>query len=145
MLFWGSHDHVLDEKGRTSLPKTFRESFAQLAGDPWLIALPRCLALLPDEEFQRRYALLHEQAGLDSTENVQRLTIGMAEPCTIDRQGRMGIPPKLRGWAGLERDIVITGVGSWVEIWDRARHAAMLEHAARNYPRFSREIRNRNP
>jgi MraZ protein len=144
MLFWGRHDHVLDEKGRTSLPKSFRESFAKLPGDPWLIALPRCLGLVPDEEFQRRHALLRDGGGLDAAENIQRLIIGMAESCTIDRQGRMGIPPQLRAWAGLDREIVITGVGDWVEIWDRGRHASVLEHAAQNYPAFSREVRGRS-
>jgi MraZ protein len=145
MLFWGCHDHVLDDKGRTSLPKTFRESFAQLDGTPWLIAMPRCLGLLPDEEFQRRQSALREYGGLDSAENIQRLIIGMADPCLIDRQGRMGIPPKLRAWARLSREIVITGVGAWVEIWDRTRHADMLEHAASNYPAFSREMRRQEP
>lgn len=135
-MFWGSHDHVLDEKGRTSIPKEFR---ALLAGknDPWITAFPDCLAIYPAEAFEGLLRRLTETSdSIDSLQQVQRLIVGMAVPCRVDRQGRMLVPPKLREWAFLEREIVFTGVMDHVEIWDRARHRTQLEQVRGNFGRL---------
>ncbi len=140
-MFGGSYDHVLDEKGRTSLPKEFR---AQLAGTrpPTLTALRYCLAIFTAAEFEAlRKRLAAASSTNDAVQGLQRLINGMASPCTVDRQGRILIPSKLREWGYLEREIVFTGVGSRIEIWDRARHGAELERVRQNYPELAREVR----
>ena len=131
-MFSGSHDHVLDEKGRTSLPKDFRDLLAAAHGDgepPWLTAFQNCLAIYPADEFQRIRAQLTGRPLDAKLQRVKRLVIGNAIPCTFDKQGRIVIPPSLRRWAGLDRDIVFTGVDNAIEIWDRERHIAELERA----------------
>ena len=140
-MFGGSYDHVLDEKGRTSLPKEFR---AQLAGTkpPTLTALRYCLAIFTAAEFDAlRKRLSSASSTNDAVQGLQRLITGMASPCTVDRQGRILIPPKLREWSYLEREIVFSGVGSRIEIWDRARLGAELERVRQNYPELAREVK----
>ncbi len=132
-MFLGCHDHVLDEKGRTSLPKDFRKQFASLADDPVLTSLDDCLAIYPADAFDRLLAH-YSQPGLNQArERLKRLTIGMACRISVDRQGRILIAGRLRELAGLERDIVFTGVGNYIEIWDRSRHERAIEKTRNEY------------
>ena len=137
-MFTGSHDHVLDDKGRTSLPKEYRELLKRSKGDPWITALPQCLVIVPPQEFEALSIKLSEASRtIEDILRLQRLTLGMAARAPIDKQGRILIPPKLRKWASLERDIVFTGVGKSIEVWDRARQEADLEQTRVLYPDFT--------
>lgn len=142
-MFWGSFDHVLDEKGRTSLPKEFRETLSRLKGDPWITAGRYCLTILPSAEFQDLHARLTEDGRDDDhpIESLLRLRIGKAKRCSFDRQGRILIPPDLRKWAYLDREIVFAGLGKFVEIWDRERHQVDLENTRASYPEYTRQLR----
>lgn len=141
-MFWGSHDHVLDEKGRTSLPKDFREALQNVEGGAWITAYPQCLAILPAPAFETlRTRLTGEASHVASIQHLQRLILGMAAPCAFDKQGRILIAPKLRKWAHLERDIVFTGLGDKIEIWDHARHEEELEQTRINYPAYTEDLR----
>jgi len=130
--FLGAFDHVLDDKGRTSLPRTFRVTLEQEERPAYLTAKPRCLAIYTYAEFhrlRREYAELH----IDSRERLERLHLGNAQPLAIDRQGRILIPPALRRHAGLQRDIQFMGIDQRIEIWDRARHSADLQQTSDDY------------
>lgn len=141
-MFWGSYDHVLDEKGRTSLPKDFRTALAALKSQPWLTSLPQCLAILPAREFEAlRKKLTEASSTIESIQRLQRLILGMAVRCSVDRQGRILIPPKLRKWANLDREIVFTGVGTRIEVWDRARHEAELEQTRQLYAEYTKDLK----
>jgi MraZ protein len=140
--FMGSFDHVLDDKGRTSLPRPFRITLEAEARPAYLTAKPLCLAIYPYEDFhrlRREYAELH----IDSQERLERLHVGNAQPVLIDRQGRILIPPALRRHAGLQRDIQFFGIGSRIEIWDRARYASDMQQTADDYPHHTSNRRDR--
>jgi MraZ protein len=139
--FAGAYEHVLDEKGRTSLPKEFR---AQLAGPkpPWMTALRDCLAIFTAEDFEKLQRRLAEASTtIDAIQRLQRLIVGMATPCPFDRQGRILVPPRLREWAFLDREIVFAGVGKRIELWDRGRHRAELEGTRASYGEFANLLR----
>ena len=144
-MFFGSHEHVLDDKSRTSLPKEYREALSALEGQAYLTAYPRCLAILTPVAFESwRQRLTGEGARLDdAAQRIRRLILGMAVPCNIDRQGRILIPTHLRQHAGIERDLVFTGVGDEIEVWDRSRHKGELVDAGANYGLDSREVLSR--
>lgn len=140
-MFHGSYDHVLDDKGRTSLPKELRLELARFEGEPWLVALAQCLAIYPGPDFDALQRELSRRSKLDaSVQHLKRLITGMAVRCPVDRQGRITIPPKARSWAGLERQIVVSGVGEYIEIWDRARHQAELERTRENYETYAKDF-----
>ncbi len=131
-MFLGSSDHVLDDKGRTSLPKDFRDILSREPEPAFLTAKPRCLAIYSAEEFQRlcdQYADLH----IDSRERLERLHIGNAQRLTLDKQGRILISPSLRRLAGLQREIMFLGVGQRIEIWDRSRYDAEQQQTSDEY------------
>ena len=142
-MFAGSHDHVIDDKGRTSLPKEFRLLLAECNGDAWLTALRDCLAIFTPEIF----SAFHEKLGsasiaVEPVQQIQRLLVGMATPCPLDKQGRILISPKLRDWAGLEREIVIAGVSNRIEIWDRARHDATMQVIRTDYAALTDSLKD---
>ena len=66
-----------------------------------------------------------------SADGLRRLYIGSATEVAIDGASRVLLPPELRGWAGLEREVVFMGLGNRFELWDKARYdaheAAVLE------------------
>src|SRR5262245_39539098 len=119
-MFLGTFEHSLDAKGRVILPAKFRddlESGAFLAK-----SLDGCLSLYTAEEFENVAQDMQEKARRGGPErNAVRSFAAGATEATPDRQGRISIPLNLRQFAGLERDVVITGVLTRIEIWDRTR------------------------
>ena len=143
-MFFGCHEHVLDEKGRTSLPKDFRELLTRTSESPWITAGAQCLSIFPADVFRRLRETLAAQTLNDSAESLERLIVGNASPITVDKQGRILIPPPLRRRAHLEREIVFTGLTDRVEIWDRARYEAAISNTQENYAQHSRLLRGAN-
>jgi len=142
-MFFGSHDHVLDEKGRTSLPKDYRDTLKGLKGAPWITAFSQCLTIFPPAEFEAlRNKLTDASSTIESIQQLQRLILSNAAPATIDAQGRILIPPRLRRWAGLDREIVFAGVGQRIEIWDRARLEADFEQTRMNYSEYTNILKD---
>ena len=128
-MFQGRHEHVLDEKGRTSLPKGFRTVIEESSGEsPWITTFggeDLYLVILPDPMFK---AIAENLGSLDlidmDAESLRETILGEAEACPVDKQGRFLIPPSLRSLAGLDRDIVIKGVGTHIQIWERSAELA---------------------
>ena len=89
----------------------------------------RCLSLFPRqvwEQFEDRLNALPASA-----DGLRRLYIGSATEAVIDGASRVLLPPELRTWAGLEREVVFMGLGNRFELWDKTRYdaheAAVLE------------------
>jgi len=140
-MFWGCHEHVLDEKGRTSLPKEFRELLTRGSELPWLTLRSRCLAIYPAEKFDKIRQRLSEDVLNDAAEALERLIIGHATPCSVDRAGRILIPTTLRRRAQLDRAIMFMGLTDRVEIWDLARYEAEIASTLENEAENSRYLR----
>ena len=114
----GEYQHSIDPKGRIFFPARLREDL----GDSIVMAqgLDGCIAVYPVDEWKILDAKIREVSRAKSRE-LQRCFSSMANEAEIDKQGRALIPQKLRDYAGLERDVVIAGVSTHIEIWDRAR------------------------
>ncbi|WP_246117368.1 division/cell wall cluster transcriptional repressor MraZ [Cellulomonas composti] len=117
MPFLGTYTPRLDEKGRLILPAKFRPQLA--SGLVMTRGQERCLFLLPMDEFRR----MHEHLRLSpvtskQTRDYLRVFLSGASDELPDKQGRVSIPPVLRQYAGLDRDVAVIGTGSRVEIWD---------------------------
>ena len=148
-MFFGSYEHVLDDKGRTSLPKDFRDELAKLGetGEPVITALPRCLVILTPQAFAGWQAQLTGERGRldDAAQRIRRLILGQAAACRIDRQGRISIPGHLLAHAGIDKEIVFMGVGDEIEVWDPSRHKSEINDASAHYRDDSREVLTREP
>jgi MraZ protein len=115
----GTHSYQLDAKGRISLPARFRDSLS--AGAYLTLGQDGCLWVFPQSEWDRISNDVHE-ASLDSAEAraYSRIFFGSAEGVSLDGQGRLTIPLRLRQLAGISREAVVLGVRDRMEVWDRA-------------------------
>ncbi len=125
--FVGSYPCRLDERGRFVLPAKLREKM------PGTIHITRslvddCLLLYTEDEWK----VLEEQVReLPTTtnraaKNFVQVVFGQAAECEVDKQGRVGLTSYLMQAAGLDRDIILVGIGSKMEIWDAKKYETNL-------------------
>ena len=119
-MFLGEHQHSLDAKGRVILPARFRD---QLEGGAVMAkALDGCLAVYPNAEFARVAARLNDARNRGARERqAARTFFAGAVEITPDKQGRVAIPPTLRDYAALDRDVIVAGNFDHIELWDAQR------------------------
>jgi len=115
-MFMGEYRHALDEKGRLFIPARMRE----LLGSRFVITkgLDRCLFLYSGKEWegvQERLGQLPLSSG--EARAFARFFFSGASECEPDKQGRILVPQLLRQYASLQRETVIVGVATRVEIW----------------------------
>ncbi len=122
-MFYGTYHHAIDAKGRTSLPAKFREALVQ-AGENrvFLIQAPgmKALRALPQSLWKRLEAWAMAQSPFDL--KAQRLIlrfVSSAQEIDLDEHGRVLVPAALRSYAGLAKDVVWTGMGQDLCLWDR--------------------------
>ena len=117
-MFLGTHTPRLDDKGRLILPAKFRD---ELAGGVVITkGQERCLYVFPTPEFQRIAGQLREQPMTHKAARAYgRVFFASAHDEVPDKQGRVTIPAHLREYAGLDRDLVVIGASTRVEIWDK--------------------------
>ena len=138
-MFLGTHQPRLDEKGRLILPAKFRD---ELAGGMVITkGQERCLYVFPASEFA---GMTERMAAAPVTSKASRdylrVLFAGASDETADRQGRVMIPTGLRAYAGLERDVVVIGANTRLEIWDGAAWAAYLATQEDAFSTASEEV-----
>ncbi len=117
-MFLGTHFPKLDEKGRLILPAKFRDQFPD--GLVVTRSQDRALAVYPTATFEELMARLNQiPSTVKQARDYQRMLAAGASFEVPDRQGRITIPPILRAYAGLDRDVVVTGAMDRAEIWDQ--------------------------
>lgn len=116
-LLSGEYSHSLDAKGRIILPAKLREEI----GDSFYVTkgFENCLAVYSSGEFENLSASINALPGnMREARRLQRIIISGAHSCEADKQGRFVIPPQLREFASLDKDVVIVGNGNHAEIWN---------------------------
>ena len=109
----GTYEHAIDAKGRLFIPAKLREEL----GVSFYLAMgvDACLAIYPQETWNR---FTEKFASLPmSVSKSMRTLFANAAKCELDSQGRIVVPPKLRKYAKLDKDVVIIGVSDRAEIW----------------------------
>ena len=118
-MLMGEFEHTLDAKGRISMPAKLRKDM----GDAFILTkgLDGCLFAFSSEEWLNFETKLKSLPLSDkNARNFVRFFLSGATECEIDKQGRFLIPSKLRQAANLEKDAVIIGVGTRLEIWNKS-------------------------
>ncbi|GAB4434302.1 MAG: division/cell wall cluster transcriptional repressor MraZ [Anaerolineae bacterium] len=115
-MFWGEYTHTIDEKGRLTIPAKYR---IELHEAMITRGLDRNLVLYPVAEWEQMAGRLRQLPITDpSARALQRLFFSGAQEVTPDRQGRILIPPYLREYAGIDSNVIIAGMQTYVEIWN---------------------------
>lgn len=113
---FGNYDHNVDSKGRLVLPSKFREDLG--ASFYITIGINKSLYVMTSEAFlelKRKF----EASPLDSELEMKTLFCGNATLCEPGEQGRVLIPPSLRKFANIDKEVTIVGVDDHAEIWNR--------------------------
>ena len=138
-MFLGTHAPRLDEKGRLILPAKYREDLA--GGVVITKGQERCLYVFPKGEFGRiTEALRTAPVTAKAVRDYSRVFFASASDEVPDRQGRVTIPPALREYAALQRDCVVIGANTRLEIWDAASWEAYLEQQEDAFSDASQEV-----
>jgi len=115
-MLLGTYLPKLDDKGRVILPAKFRD---ELAGGVVITrGQERCLYVFAEREFESFHEKIR-QAPVSSRQgrDYSRLLLSGASQERPDAQHRVTIPPVLREYAGLERELTVIGAGNRAEIW----------------------------
>ena len=120
-MFMGEYNHSIDAKGRMIIPVKFREEL----GDEFVVTkgMDGCLYLYPFEawkEFEEKLRSMPVTVNAESRKFARFFMAG-ASTVELDKQGRILIPPVLREFAGLTKNIVVAGVLERVEVWDKEK------------------------
>lgn len=129
-VFFGTFNHAIDAKGRTSLPVRFREALSA-AGEPRIVLMQyphwRALLALPQSVWNELVKKVMAASPLDARwqRNVLKF-VSSAHEVDLDVHGRVLVPPALRAWAGLEKEVVWVGMGPVIHLYDKAAHAEQM-------------------
>ena len=138
-MFLGTHTPRLDEKGRLFLPAKYRDELA-----PGLILTKgqeRCVYVFPVPEFERiTEALRTAPVTAKGLRDYSRVFFASASDEVPDKQGRITIPPALREYAALNRDCVVIGANTRLEIWDSQAWASYLGQQEDVFSEASEEV-----
>ena len=119
-MFMGEYNHTIDAKRQLSIPSRFRE----LLGEEFVLTrgLDGCLSIYPMDEWVafeeklRALPLTNKDARTFS-----RFFVAGATTCQLDKQGRILVPQTLRQFAGLDKDVVLTGNLNRIEVWSKEK------------------------
>jgi MraZ protein len=128
-MFYGTHEHTIDDKNRLTLPAKFREA---LGGGVVLVpGFDGTVDVYPRKSWE---SSVERITALDTltreAREMKRFVFGGTTVTELDKQGRVLVPPALVGHAGLGKEVAVVGVHDHIEIWNRpdwARHASEIE------------------
>jgi MraZ protein len=122
-MFRGRSEHTIDQKGRIVLPAKYRELLLKKYDNTLFITnFDNALLAYPTEE----WLVVEEKvqklpSGNPRVRAFKRFFISSAIECPVDKQGRILIPPSLKSYAKLEKNIIVAGQITHFELWDSQR------------------------
>ena len=138
-MFFGTYTPKLDEKGRLFLPAKFRDELTE--GLVVTRGQERCLTVWPQAAFEELARRAQEApVTVKAARDYTRFLFAGASDETPDKQGRITIPPMLREYAALSKDVVVIGVMNRVEIWDPERIAAWEAEHSQTFADMSEDV-----
>ncbi|MGO3152169.1 MAG: division/cell wall cluster transcriptional repressor MraZ [Galactobacter sp.] len=138
-MFLGTYTPRLDEKGRLILPAKYRDELGN--GLVLTRGQDRCIYVFSVREFEKFQERI-QSAPLSSRKarDYIRVFLSGASDEVPDKQGRVTIPPPLRAYAGLDRDVTVVGAGAHAEIWDTPSWDIYLREKEQSFSETDQEI-----
>jgi MraZ protein len=124
MMFRGANKLTLDVKGRLAMPTRYRERLQERCGGNLVVTVDKdqCLLIYPFPDWEELERKLMKLPSLNvQARRLQRLMVGHATELELDGSGRILLPPSLREYGLLNRDVMLIGQGMRFELWDETR------------------------
>lgn len=138
-MFTGEYQHAIDEKGRLIMPAKFRE----VLGEIFMITkgLDGCLFVYPQEEWKRLEEKLKNLPFTNKDARAfARFFFSGAVECEADKQGRILVNGNLREYAHINRDVVIIGVGTRIEMWAKETWEEYSRETEKSYEELAEKM-----
>ena len=142
-MFYGEFTHTLDEKNRLIVPMRLRGKIKETFVERFIITkgLDNCLFLFTSDEwklFENKTKAL-PLTGKDARAYTRHLFSGASE-CAIDKQGRISIPLYLKNYAQIEKDVIVIGVMSRIEIWSREKWISYSKNTEKSVNEIAEQL-----
>ena len=140
MTFRGTFEHALDAKHRLTIPARFRGALSEgvvLAPSPELeTGAARTVAIWTPEAYDAYTSsvLGGLNAASATARELKRFYFNASFDTELDAANRVMIPTSLMSYADLTKEVVVTGSGECLEVWDRAAHARTFEDVLNRIP-----------
>ena len=128
--FLGEFEATLDAKGRFLLPAGFKKQLPEGETGRFVInrGFERCLALYPMKTWEPLFAKINGLNEFDPKQReFRRAFLNGATYVEPDTAGRILLPPSLKGYAELQKDIVLMATGDKLEIWDSNKYKQFFD------------------
>ena len=124
-MFYGQARHTIDAKGRVILPSKYRDSL----GESFFVlrGFEKCLFIYDEAGFRELETKIKALPDSADGGRLKRFVFNYTEQITNDKQGRFVVPPHLREYARLDKEIVVAGASSRIELWDVNEYKAYEE------------------
>ena len=139
-MFIGKYYHRLEDKGRLSLPKKFRDQESN-----WVITrgLDGCLFLLRTENFEKEIQKISNSSFTKkANRDLVRLMTNEAQELTTDQNGRVNLPNYLIDFASLKKDLVVVGSLDHIEIWDQDKYHHYIDQIEDKAEEIAENVEN---
>lgn len=130
MSFTGEFRHTIDAKGRLIVPSRLRD---EIEGSKLTLTVwpDGCVSAWSGEGWRTLESQLLGQArSKPEARSAVRHMFGQAHTDLVDKQGRISVPANLREFAGIDKDVVIVGVGDHAELWNPERYDTQQREVA---------------
>jgi MraZ protein len=146
LIFRGTFEHALDAKHRLTVPSKFRAALAGgvvLAASPeTTAAAPRSIAIWTPDGYEAYTAAALTGLSPISPEarDLKRFFFNYSHDTELDSAHRVMIPPSLMEYADLDREVVVTGSGECLEVFDRAKYSGYSEDVLTRVPDIAAKL-----
>jgi MraZ protein len=146
LIFRGTFEHALDAKHRLTVPAKFRVALsagAVLAASPEVAdGDPRSVSIWTADGFEAYTAGV--LAGLNpaspTARELKRFFFANSFDAELDSANRLMIPPPLMRYASLDKDLIVTGSGECIEVWDRDSYERYREQVLARIPNITASL-----
>lgn len=140
--FRGRSEHTLDGKGRLNIPTRFREVLRRQY-DERLMVVPwnNCLKAYPLPQWEEvEMTLLATGKKQPDMVKMVRFMLGGVVECSLDKNGRILLPAKVRDDCRLEKDILVSGMITYFEIWDKLTWEKVNQPTGDDFDNFEQNL-----
>ncbi len=142
-MYYGEYFHSIDRKGRLILPAKFREVSKSNFVEKFYVTrgLDKCLFMFSEEEWRQQEGKFKAMPFTkQESRTFNRLYFSGAVEVVPDRQGRILLPPYLKDFAGIKKDVTIVGVSNRIEIWSREKWHEFYANNQQSFESISEKI-----
>lgn len=128
--FLGEYEATVDSKNRFLLPAGFKKQLPEEGGAQFVISrgFEKCLTLYPIKSWEPIYAELSKLNDFDpKVREFRRYFMNGATNVELDTAGRLLLPPNLKEYAGIDKEIILVAAMNKIEIWDKSKYQQFFE------------------